>query len=136
MSINTINVLNEVLGIGDDTCFMRHSKRTRNPDVFTYDSSRDYKEDFGLVQESFCDCGCKSAVYTKEQWTGDGYDTQVITQTEYEELPSKPKPTKEQIKLQTDIINADREETESGIIHGQKSCGYIPVPKLEFKIPK
>ena len=128
-SLKTINIMSEVLGL-NNTCFMRYSKRHRNPDVFTYDHSIDYKEDYGLIQDSFCDCGCKSAVYIKEEWTGDGYDTEIKTQVEYEELPNTPKPTKDQVKLQTDIIRSERKEEELGIIHNQESCSMIPVPEL------
>ena len=95
-----------------------------------------YKEDYDLIEESFCDCGCKSAIYVKEEWTGDEYDTEFITQKEYEKIPNKPKPTPEQTKLQTDIIRADREEEKLGIIHGQRSCSVTPVPKLECRIPE
>lgn len=134
-SVPSLNIMSEVLGLIDN-CFMRYAKRMRNPDVFTYDNSIDYKEDFGLIQESFCDCGCKSAIYTKEEWTGDGTETTILTQIEYEELPNKPKPTKEQVKLQTDFLRANREEEKLGIIHGQRSCSMIPVPKLEARIPE
>ena len=132
--LKTINFMSEVLGF-DNPCFMRYTKRSRNPDVFTYDHSIDYKEDFGLIPESFCECGCKSAIYIKEEWTGDGYDTEFKTQVEYEELPNQPKPTKEQEKLQTDIIKTTRKEEELGIIHDQRSCSEIPIPKLEIRIP-
>lgn len=133
--LNSLSIMSEVLGL-KDVCFMRFSKRTRNPDVFTYDHSIDYKEDFELIPESFCDCGCKSTIYVKEEWTGDGYDTEHKTQVEYEALPNKPKPTKEQVKLQTDIIRADREEEKLGIVHGQESCNMMPVPKLELRLPE
>jgi len=133
-----LNVMSTVFGL-DNTCYMRYSKRNRNPDTFTYNNSIDYKEDFELVDGSYCNCGCKSAVYTKEEGYGDDSYTEIITQPEYEKLPRKPQPTKEQVKLQTDIIRADREETELGIIHGQDmnnaACGMIPVPKLEYRIP-
>ena len=128
-SLKIVNVLSEVLGM-NDICFMRYTKIYRNPDVFTYDHSIYYKEDFGLIKESFCGCGCKSAIYTYEENTGDGGDTIIKTQVEYEELPNQPQPTKEQVKLQTDIIRANREEEVLGIIHGQRSCSEIPVPKL------
>lgn len=127
--------MSEVLGLNDN-CFMRYSKRQRNPDVFTYDNSIDYKEDFELIEDSFCNCGCKSAVYTKEEWTGDGTETTIKTQVEYEKLPNTPKPTKEQVKLQTDIIRTNRKEEELGIVHGPRSCSEIPVPQLKFKIPE
>ena len=81
--LQTIDVFSKVLGL-DNHCFMIYSKRVRNPDVFTYDNSIDYKEDFSLIQDSFCDCGCKSAIYVQEEWNGDGYDTEFKTQVEYE----------------------------------------------------
>ena len=127
--LQSINFMADVLGFTNPD-YMRYSKRHRNPDVFSYDHSIDYKEDFGLIPESFCDCGCKSSIYTKEEWTGDGYDTEFKTQVEYEELPNQPKPTKEQIELQTDIIRTERKEEKLGIIHNQESCCMIPVPQL------
>jgi len=127
--LQVIDVFSKVLGL-TNPCFMRFSKRTRNPDVFTYDSSIDYKEDFDLVEDSFCGCGCKSAVYVQEHGYGeDGY-TELKTQIEYEQLPNQPKPTKEEIQLQTDIIRTNRKEEELGIIHKYQTCGEIPIPKL------
>lgn len=136
MSVNTeplkqINFMSEVLGLNNH-CFMRYSKRVRNPDVFTYDHSIDYKEDFSLITDSYCDCGCKTAIYVQEEWNGDGYDTEFKTQIDYEKLPNQPQPTPKQVKLQTDIIRADRKEQELGIIHNQASCSMIPIPKLVF----
>ncbi len=125
--LQPLTILSDVLGLSD-TCFMRFSKRTRNPDVFTYDHSIDYKEDFCLIQDSFCDCGCKSAIYVKEEWDGDSQTTEFKSQIEYEKLPDRPNPTKEQTKLQTDIIRANGEEEELGIIHNQSSCSEIPIP--------
>lgn len=134
--LKQINFVNDVLGITNSPCFMRFLKRVRNPDVFTYDHSIDYKEDFELIPESMCNCGCQTAVYVKEEWTGDGYDTEFKTQIEYEKLPNQPKPTKDHIKLQTEIILADHAETEAGIIHGQESCSMIPIPKLICRKPE
>ncbi len=133
-SLQVIDVFSKVLGLNTPHYF-KHRKISRNPDVFTYDHSIDYKEDFDLVEGSFCNCGCKSAVYVKEEWTGDGYDTQLKTQIEHEKLPNQPKPTKEETQLQTDIIRTNIEEEKLGIIHGQRSCGEIPVPKLVFEDP-
>jgi len=127
--LKTIDVFSKVLGL-DNHYFMRYSKRVRNPDVFTYDHSIDYKEDFSLITDSYCDCGCKTAIYVQEEWNGDGYDTEFKTQIEYEKLPNRPKHTKEQVKLQSDIIRTDRKEQELGIIHDQVSCNMIPVSKL------
>lgn len=130
-SLTQINFISEVLGVNDH-CFMRFTKRVRNPDVFTYDHSIEYKEDFSLITDSYCDCGCKTAIYVKEEWNGDGYDTEFKTQTDYENLPNTPQPTSEQVKLSTDTIRANRKEEELGIIHGHQSCGEIPIPKLVF----
>jgi len=134
--VRPLNLINEVLGL-QNTCFMRKfGKRHRNPDVFTYNSSIDYKEDFSLIPESSCDCGCQSSIYIKEEWDGDHTYTEILLQKEYEKLPNIPKPTPEQIKLQTNIIRSDRQEEELGIIHNQKSCSMIPVPKLVSNMEK
>lgn len=134
--LKQINFINDVLGITNSPCFMRFSKRTRNPDVFTYDHSIDYKEDFELIPESVCNCGCKTAVYVKEEWTGDGTDTEFKMQIEYDKLPNQPKPTKEQLLLQIEILAVDRLEELAEIIHGQESCTMVPVPKLKARIPE
>jgi len=133
--LKTINISEQILGFLRTPHAMRFSKRTRNPDVFTYDHSIDYKEGYGLIEESFCDCGCKSSIYVKEKWNGEWNDIQTKTQVEWEALPNQPKPTKEQVKLQTDIILADREEEKLGIIHGQESCSMIPILKLVLRKP-
>ena len=131
--LKTLNILSDVLGLPDRSCFTRSYKITRNPDIFRYDASKDYKEDFELVDGSYCSCGCKTAVYVKEEWDGDSIYTEIITQSEYENLPDRPKPTKKQTKLEAEINTCIAKEKRVGIIHGHKSCGDIPVPKLKFR---
>jgi len=131
--IDTLNIMNEVLGIENRNYFMiKSGRRHRNPDVFTFDSSIDYKEDYSLYPESSCDCGCNHAIYIKEEYDGDHTWTEIKSQKEWEALPNRPKPTPKQIKLQTEIMLADRAEEDVGIIHNQESCSMIPASSLKF----
>ena len=135
--LKQINFMTEVLGFSNpESYIMRFTKRMRNPDVFTYNHSIEYKEDFYLIEGSFCNCGCKSAVYVKETGWGEESYTEFKTQIEYEKLPNQPKPTNEQIALQTEIILTNRLEEQLGILHGQESCTFIPLPKLIARIPE
>lgn len=134
--LQTLNVMNQILGLEDNPCIMRARKINRNPDRFHLTHFEDYKEDYELIEGSVCHCGCKTAIFIKEEWTGEYYDAEHITQIEYEKLPSQPKPTKAQQDLECEIIACNIKEEKLGIIHGQQSCNMIPVPKLVFDVDK
>lgn len=138
MSLTQTHIMEDVLGINSPEFYHRTLKISKNPDRFSYDSSLDYKEDFEVILESICNCGCKTTIYKKEEWTGDGVETDILTQKEWELLPNIPKPTKKDNNLQNEILKYEIQENNAGIIHNTSipnTCLMIPLPKLVFREP-
>ncbi len=114
----------------------KYPRQNINPDRYEPDYSTEYREDYYVIKESICDCGCKTAIYVNDVFG----ETQIINQKQWEKLPKRTEPTQKQKDLEDEIKTKEQEEEKLGISHARdvKMFGInireTKVPKLDFQL--